>query len=384
MCCCVFAWQFTTDSWKVSENRSLAADRKPEGVQQKPTVSGDCGIEPHEMATGKSVFTISNGYLDRVTVLRFAPDGRSLVSVGGDRTVRQWDIATGGQQPLFEYSTRGIIGEVTISHDGQLLVAYAYDNTLTIWDLATGKSRAKLEGHGPLSHTLPVQFAPDGHKFVSWGEDRQMRWWNAANGKLITSHSTPIFPIPTLNDLLGMPNNAAYGRFSTDAKILLVQHQGQFYEFDTSTGRERRKFKLDDAATYFNRFSLSPDQRTLVTVQSIRDQKKKEMIPERLLTVLDFESLKIRREIKLAGIYMSPLTFSPDSRHMVSHTGETGRTIELINLESGDIKAMIPNVPRCSAFQFAPDGKHLAAALEDSTILILDLGKCMPTPDPTK
>ena len=99
-----------------------------------------------------------------------------------------------------------------------------------------------------------------------------------------------------------MPNNAAYGRFSADAKILLVQHQGQFYEFDTSTGRERRKFKLDDAATYFNRFSLSPDQRTLVTVQSIRDPKTKEIIPERLLTVLDFESLKIRREIKLAGI----------------------------------------------------------------------------------
>lgn len=365
MFCFVLVLQITTIRWTVIENQSLAADQNPtEGERQ------DIGRRD-----GESTFPIPNGHLDRLTVLRFSSDGRTLVSAGGDRTVRKWDIATGEQTELYEYLPQGHPGEVVMSPDGQFLVSSAHDNTLTIWDLSAGKLRANLEGHGLYSHSLPVQISPDGSQVVTWGEDHQIRWWNAADGKPLAKQTAPGFSFPHLKDLMGMPNRAPYGKFSDDAKILLIQFQGQFYEFETTTGRERRKFKVDGSSSLFHHFAISPDQRRLVTCQTSRDPATNRVNPERVLTVYDFESLEKKRQLKLPGIYMSPLLFSPDSQGMVNHTGETGRAVEIVNLQSGLATTRIPNVPRCTAFQFTPDGKKLAAALEDSTILLWDISK---------
>ncbi|MDB5339888.1 MAG: blaR1 8 [Planctomycetaceae bacterium] len=342
----------------------------------------DCLIELRDMATGKPAVMIPDGHHDVAHALQFTRDGRTLVSGGGNDTVRVWDVVSGKQKRVFEHASgSGFVKDLALSPDGQLAVSAGHDNTLAIWDLATGKARAMLEGHGSFSNARPIQFAPDGSKFVSWGEDLQLRWWNAADGTLLATYPTALAAfVPRERANVTRQNPMAYrppqSLFSEDAKTLLVLVDGKIYDFDTATGRERRQFAVDGiAGGMFNRIALSPDQHWFVNGRHLSDSNTKQMKRERLATLYDFQSLKVERELKLAGLYSGPVVFSPDSKFLVYHTGVSDRDIEIVSVQSGTVTARIPNVPLCYELQFAPDGKQLAAALEDSTILLWDLSR---------
>jgi WD40 repeat protein len=113
-----------------------------------------------------------------VTCLAFAPDGRALAAGYGMRreyTVRLWDVA-GRRAAVLRGHTADVWG-VAYSPDGKSLVSCSGDRTVRLWDPATGQERAALDGFP--SPVTAVAFAPDSRTLAAAGYN-WVRLWHAA------------------------------------------------------------------------------------------------------------------------------------------------------------------------------------------------------------
>src|SRR5262249_26441393 len=155
----------------------------------------------YEFATGKLVREM-RGQQRRIDALTFSPDGKTLLSggplpppkgntkkVGGNLTVRVWDVATGkergdvatGKEPPFNaYNTKIVVVRFALSPDGRTL-AHANGSTITLRETATGGERVRLTGHTEDVRRFAI--SPDGRTLASAGEDGTVRLWDLPSGK---------------------------------------------------------------------------------------------------------------------------------------------------------------------------------------------------------
>jgi len=64
---------------------------------------------------------------------------------------------------------------LAFSPDGRLLVSAGGESTIFVWDFAARKLLYQLAGHGGQIRTLA--FSPDGQRLVSGGVDLTVRIW---------------------------------------------------------------------------------------------------------------------------------------------------------------------------------------------------------------
>jgi WD40 repeat protein len=173
----------------------------------------------------------AGGHTAVVTKVLFMPDGRELITVSGDNSIRVWDVATGqplrvlrppigvgpgctlnsaalspdgrtlavgsvwrfGEIPIYliDLATGRILrvlrGHTTnivslaFSADGARLASGSHDRASRIWDVATGKCEWVLEGHDAV--VMGVAFAPDGRHLATASYDKTGRIWSVADGR---------------------------------------------------------------------------------------------------------------------------------------------------------------------------------------------------------
>jgi len=122
-----------------------------------------------------------------VAKIAFTPDGKQLVSVAMDHTVRLWDLASGQEVGQFVGHT-DYVTSVAISPDGKWLATGADDNTVRIWDL---KSRMEMHRFKNEKFQHPAEsFSPDSsHLAVS--EFPGVHIWDVSTFKQLQSFSDP-------------------------------------------------------------------------------------------------------------------------------------------------------------------------------------------------
>lgn len=122
------------------------------------------------------------GYTTGVRSIAFSADGKSLISGGDDRILRQWNLATEECLPFGEgHSLR--IESVKIDHQDRLLASGSNDGTVKIWDAKTGKILRTLVGHRDWVRS--VAFSPDSKLLASSSDDRTIRIWNPHTGQCL-------------------------------------------------------------------------------------------------------------------------------------------------------------------------------------------------------
>jgi WD40 repeat protein len=109
----------------------------------EPSRSGD--IILFDVATGKATQIWKEKHADSVLSLDFSPDGKLLASGAADKIVRVSDIATGRQANLFEGHTHYVTG-LAFRADGRVLASAGADGVVNTWDMVIGERKKKIEG----------------------------------------------------------------------------------------------------------------------------------------------------------------------------------------------------------------------------------------------
>ena len=114
---------------------ALAAD-----VSEKPILVLDAG-----------------GHTAMVRKVLFTPDGRELITVSDDKTIRVWDVASGEPlrvlRPPIGRGPEGMLYAAALSPDGRTLAVGGYGNPadhrgqIYLISLASGRIERVLKGH---------------------------------------------------------------------------------------------------------------------------------------------------------------------------------------------------------------------------------------------
>ncbi|BAG03646.1 hypothetical protein [Microcystis aeruginosa] len=278
------------------------------------------------------------GHKDFVTSVNFSPDGKTLVSVSRDNTIKLWNVETG--EEIRTLKGHDGVQSVNFSPDGKTLVSGSWDNTIKLWNVETGEEIRTLKGHnGPVNS---VNFSPDGKTLVSGSGDKTIKLWNVETGQEIRT-------------LKGHDNSVISVNFSPDGKTLVSGSGDNTIKlWNVETGEEIRTLKGHDS--YVNSVNFSPDGKTLVSVS--RDNTIK---------LWNVKTGKEIRTIKGHDIYFRSVNFSPDGKTLVSGSGD--KTIKLWNVETGtEIRTLKGHDWFVNSVNFSPDGKTLVSGSNDNTI----------------
>src|SRR6266852_62264 len=138
---------------------------------------------------------------DGASFVAFLPDGKVLLSVGHDATVRQWDMTTGKELSRFalpndfagdldlanQVVMRRMIFDIgggthtfALAADGKVLASSAAGNSVQLWDVATGKQLKNIASAGG---AMAVALTADSKTLAVHGADGTIRVYDVATGK---------------------------------------------------------------------------------------------------------------------------------------------------------------------------------------------------------
>jgi RNA polymerase sigma factor (sigma-70 family) len=283
--------------------------------------------------------------------IAFAPDGKTLASVGYDNVVRLWHIASAKQAAAFEGHTAAILA-VAIAPDGKTVASGGLDGTARLWDVATGKEAQKFTAEPGGEGVTGVAFAPDGKQLaVSTTTSRVVRVYDVASGK--ETHT-----------LAGGRFRRAV--FSPDGKLLAAGDGNNAVRlWEMPGGKVVRPAEPHHSGVHC--VALSPDGKVLAAATTFKT-----------VYLWDTTTGKPLRRLEghEHGVY--PVTFSPDGRRVAS--GSRDGTSRVWDVATGrELHKLLgydgpkPAETWVYGLSFAPDGTRLAGACRDGIVRVWDM-----------
>jgi RNA polymerase sigma factor (sigma-70 family) len=276
--------------------------------------------------------------------LAYSPDG-TLLAVGGDKDLVLWDItARKEQRRLPERKTR----QLAFTPDSKTL-ACAGEWEIHLWDVTTGLELHPRPGHD--GRVLSVAVSSDG-KFVasaSWG-DPIVHLWDAATGKphaLCLSHDKFVSSC----------------QFSADDKLLVTIAERTLRIWDMATGRELRRFAIEDPNGGVLGCHLSPDGKRLAAVSVTHEDA-----PQRdrcQMCVWEARTGKLLARRPFQGFLSSRFThprFTPDGECV---TADSKECLTIEETTTGRELARIPG-DLGHPVAISPDSKLIAVGIHET------------------
>jgi WD40 repeat protein len=269
----------------------------------------------------------------------FSPDGKHILTLIGDNTVRISDVKTGSQIAVLQGHTEGITA-ATFSPDGTRIGTASRDGAVRIWAADTGAELNVLRTAKPLS----VAFSPDGSR-VLISADQSTRIWDVGTGREI------LFQSRAVNAKFSPDGRRVVGRGSSPDSATV---------WDTSTGHELLALKGHAALVYSANFS--PDGTLLATGSD-----------DGTARIWDVKTGETRAILRGHTQVVWGAVFSPDGARVVTVSNDfTGRLWDAKTGAAGPVlKGHAGWVTRAA---FSADGKRIITTSWDQTARIWDAG----------
>jgi Tol biopolymer transport system component len=296
-----------------------------------------------EASKPRTIGTHSGG----IASVHFSPDGKKLVTGGGDRMIRLWDVSKGKKVREWKGPT-SFTCAVRFSRDGKTIAAAGYEtgsgNPIYRFDVATGKELPKLAGH-PTGGVRRLLFTPDGKQLISGGFDGSVRVWDLATAKQVR--------------LIQVESGTVYSiGLSPDGKTLATAGHDGLCLWDLATGKAQPREEMNRHNCVA--VAWSPDGKLLASGDSS------------CVTLWEAATGKVVSTLRGYRGELSQLVFSRDGRTLC--TASYDRAVRLWEVRTG---RLVHEVEGHSGWVWglalAPDEKSLASCSVDTKLLYWDL-----------
>jgi WD40 repeat protein len=185
----------------------------------------------HATERGIRRVSATGAHTSGVAGVALRPDGREIVSVGGDGNVRAWTIGD-KDIPTIRFTFEEVkipngagpypLSCVSYSADGKLFAVGGQEGLIRITDDGTGREARTLRGHSDWISSLA--FAPDGKSVISAGVDKAVRRFPLGE--------SDIAPVP------GHARAAGCVAVSPDGKTAVTVAAEEIKYWDLAAGKE--------------------------------------------------------------------------------------------------------------------------------------------------
>ena len=201
--------------------------------------SGEIIILDGTTGTQKAILS---GHSDWVRSLSFSPDGTSLVSGGGDMTIKLWDVQTGGIVKTFRDHTDWVLS-VSISKDSTTIASGSYDNTIRLWDIQTGERYCIIKYQDSVEY---VRFSPIHSQHLISVSDGKVWQLDISHHQINPSYD---------GSCVSFSSDGSYIALSSDGTQLVLCHQADVVIHNSASGAVMAKFCLANSTGHWCCFS---------------------------------------------------------------------------------------------------------------------------------
>jgi len=296
-----------------------------------------------EVATG-NLLRIFGGqnYGERAFSASLSPDGKYIVSVNDDQTVKLWDAATGAPAKTLTAHTSAV-SAVAFSVDGRYVASSAgYGDPIKLWDVATGNFVRAFSVEPNWYSTF--SFSPKG-RFIAAPAFDGIRLWDVASAGYL--------------NLLKPQTGTVSGKllFSSDEQYLAGVVSGAIKLWAIHGGQVVQTFAGHLGSTLDLSFSV--DETRLVSIGADKKIKLWEIASGTLVKSVEAQI----GEVNIAA-------FSPDARH-VALGGSFG--LKLYETATGNFVRDFAGQPGSQyplRISFSSDGRYIVCTVRDQKIRI--------------
>ncbi|MGB8648223.1 MAG: SdrD B-like domain-containing protein [Anaerolineae bacterium] len=285
---------------------------------------------------------VLRGHTAGVTVARYSPDGKLILSASGDGTAQVWD--TTGKPIVSLKGHSSLIWDAAFSPNGKWIVTASLDKTARVWEAATGKLITTLTGH--TGFVWGATFSPDGVQVVTASDDHTARVWNAQTGQVLWV-------------LRGHTDRVTSASFSPDGRMILTSgNDGAIMLWDAATGvllgepLSINKLPIVQAA-------FSPDGRTIAAISSDSTAT--------LWNVATHQPVGPPLSGHTASL--TDMAFSADGRFLATAgQDKTARVWDMATQQT--VAELLGHTATIRSVSFSPDGNWIVTAAEDDTVRV--------------
>lgn len=333
--------------WAPFAEQVYSFDLSPDGQRLLTCYGNERTVRQWELATGRELVSATTGGplvdLRRVNGLlwsaMYLPDGADILTVGGS-DARIWEIRTGRERMTF--SPHSVVAAASFSPAGDLVATASWDNSAKIWNVETGKVKFKLEGgHDAAINT--VAFSPDGSRIATGGDDGQVIFWSAADGKEL--------------DRLTHPGRVRHLQYSRDGKWLATGCQDAIARLiDVASRSVIREFRGHEWAILSVAFS--DDGTALATASD-----------DKTARVWNVATGEVRQVLEGHSAAVTSVCFSPKGDRLL--TGSSDESARVWDPATGkEVLALALHARDVTSVAFSGDGRLVLTGSRDGTAVV--------------
>lgn len=331
------------------------------------TTSDDHALRLWEAKTGRLLTRLKDFQIPDLGMARFSTDGSLIAVPDKDGRVRILAPDREDAEPIDRIQAHADwVYLLRYSPDGGTLMSASYDHTIKLWEPERGRLKATLEGH--TAEPGFAAFSPDGTKLLTGAWDNSVRIWDTRTGEELLRKEIALPPI----QFGGGPRGPVFSVFSGNTPYWLFGPKGERFialtdspntaaVFDAKTGEEY--FRVSDPkAQSLYPYLLSPDGRHLLTVG----------YPSTVARIWDAADGSELFQLHGHQGILTHADFSPDGS-LIATTSVDGTT-RIWETANGQEKFILRGHQSYSNnAHFSPSGRMLVTAAHDQTARIWDM-----------
>ncbi|HEX9075590.1 MAG TPA: WD40 repeat domain-containing protein, partial [Anaerolineae bacterium] len=204
-------------SWPSGHGKAITGLRFSPDGKKVASGSADGSVRIWSLLPRGELLSIPVG--DSYGRIQYSADGTRIVgAIDGKGKV--WDAST-GQELLSLDCSSCPIKKAIMSPDGKRVITIGGDKNARVWDAANGQQLLTLSGHSDLLET--VAYSPDGKWIATGSDDLTTRIWDAKTGE-------------NLRTLTGLPDPVTALAFSPDGRSFVTADSNSGIFFDRASG----------------------------------------------------------------------------------------------------------------------------------------------------